>query len=66
MHIVDQFSTSSVLAGNGVPYAFTHYRASGSTELIEKPHGVIEFRNIGRLTERNNEYPANKAAVESP
>ena len=66
MHVVDHFSTTSVLAGNGVPYAFTHYRASGSTELIEKPHQVIEIRNIGLLTEHKNDYPANNAAVEFP
>ena len=66
MHVVDHFSTTSVLAGNGVPYAFTHYRASGSTELIQKPHQVIEIRNIGRLTEHKNDYPPNNAAVEFP
>ena len=66
MHVVDHFSTTSVLAANGVPYTFTHCRASGSTELIEKPHQVIEIRNIGRLTERKNDYPANNAAVEFP
>ena len=66
MHIVDHFSTASVLAANGVPYTFTHYRASGSTELIEKPHQVIEIRNIRRLTGRKNDYPANNAAVEFP
>ena len=66
MHVGDHFSTSSVLAANGVPYTFTRYRASGSTELTEKPHGVIEIRNTGLLTERKNDYPANDAAVEFP
>jgi hypothetical protein len=63
MHIVDR---PSFLAGQGVPYAFTQFKASPSTQLTEKPGGAIEFRNIGPLTSRHNDYPENNAAVEFP
>jgi hypothetical protein len=60
MHLVDH---PSFLAGHGVPYEFASFSASGSPELIEKPHDEIFFRNFGALKPFQNDYPANNAAV---
>jgi hypothetical protein len=63
MHIIGR---PSFLAGNGVPYEFTSFNASGSPELIQKPHDEILFRNFGALKPFRNDYPANNAAVNFP
>jgi hypothetical protein len=63
MHIVDH---PSFLAGHGLPYAFTRYKAGQSSEMIEKPNGTVEFRNIGPPKVQTDEYPANAAPVEFP
>jgi hypothetical protein len=61
MHVVDR---PSVLGGNGVPYAFPAYIASGPVELIEKPNSqALSFGPIGPETAFTNNYPANNAAV---
>jgi len=59
-HIVNR---SSFLAGQGVPYEFEHFQASGPTDLISGPHDQMRFRNIGSLKPFNNDYPAANAAV---
>ena len=63
MHIVDR---PSFLAGNGVPYEFASYSASGSPEMLEKPHDEMQFRNFGDLKPFHNDYPATNAAVNFP
>jgi hypothetical protein len=63
MHIVDR---PSFLAGHGIPYEFDHFSASGSPELIAKPHDEMVFRNFGPLSPAYNDYPANNAAVTFP
>ena len=63
MHIVDR---PSFLAGDGVPYEFNSFSASGSPELIERPHDEMFFRNFGPLSPASNDYPANNAAVTFP
>ena len=63
MHIVDR---PSFLAGNGVPYEFASYSASGSPEMLEKPHDEMEFRNFGSLKPFHADYPATNAAVNFP
>ncbi len=63
MHIVDH---PSFLAGHGVPYEFASFSASGSPEMIEKPHDQMFFRNLGVLKPFHDDYPANNAAVNFP
>jgi Peptidase family M23 len=63
MHIVDH---PSFLAGNGVPYEFASFSASGSPEIVEKPHDEMMFRNFGVLKAFNADYPATNAAVDLP
>jgi hypothetical protein len=63
MHIVDR---PSFLAGHGIPYEFDNFSASGSPELIEKPHDEMFFRNFGPLSPAHNDYQANNAAVTFP
>jgi hypothetical protein len=63
MHIVDH---PSFLAGHGIPYEFDQFSASGSPEMIAKPHDAMAFRNFGPLTPTHNDYPADNAAVTFP
>jgi murein DD-endopeptidase len=63
MHIVDR---PSFLAGNGVPYEFASLSASGSPEMIVKPHDEMMFRKFGALKPFHADYPANNAAVNFP
>jgi len=63
MHIVDH---PSFLAGNGVPYGIASFSASGSPEIIEKPHDEMFFRNFGPLKPFHADYPANNAALNFP
>jgi hypothetical protein len=62
-HIVNQ---PSFLAGQGVPYEFDRYEASGSTEYIAKPHDQMFFEHIGELKPFTNDYPAADAVVSFP
>jgi murein DD-endopeptidase MepM/ murein hydrolase activator NlpD len=56
----------SFLAGQGVPYEFSHYEASGANELINGPRDRMTIKNIGGLTSFTNDYPAANAAVNFP
>lgn len=60
MHIVDR---PSFLAGHGVPYEFTRFDASGSPEMLARPHDEMMFRDFGPLHTFHNDYPAANAAV---
>jgi Peptidase family M23 len=56
----------SFLAGQGVPYEFDHYEASGPNQLINGPHDRMTIRNIGSLAPFTDDYPAENAAVSFP
>jgi hypothetical protein len=60
MHIDDQ---PSFLAGNGVPYAFTAFDASGPVEADVSSPSVISVGPIGPQKPFTNDYPANNAQV---
>jgi hypothetical protein len=59
-HIVNR---PSFLAGQGVPYEFASFEASGPVELVTKPHDEMFFKNIGGLRPFSYDYPAANAAV---
>jgi len=59
-HIVNR---PSFLAGQGVPYEFAHFEASGTVGLVIKPHDQMYFANIGGLRPFTYDYPATNAAV---
>jgi hypothetical protein len=63
MHMIDR---PSFLAGNGVPYEFTSFSASGSPEYKLEPHDRMYFRNFGPMKDFHNDYPANSASVVFP
>jgi len=61
MHIDDH---PSFLGGNGVPYEFTEFSASGPVEVIVKPGSqVISFGPIGEQKPFTRDYPATNALV---
>ena len=60
MHIVDQ---PSFLAGNGLPYAFTAFDASGPVEADVSSPTAINIGTIGPQKPFTNDYPANNAEV---
>jgi hypothetical protein len=60
MHIDDQ---PSLLAGNGVPYAFTEGEASGAIEANVGSPNVIHLGPIGPEHPFKNDYPAANALV---
>jgi peptidase M23-like protein len=62
-HIVDQ---PSFLAGQGVPYEFDRFAATGATQYIAKPHDQMFFKGIGELKPFTNDYPAENAVVSFP
>jgi hypothetical protein len=53
----------SFLAGQGVPYEFDYYEASGANNLINGPHDRMTITQAGELTTFTNDYPAANAAV---
>lgn len=59
-HIVNR---PSFLAGQGVPYEFAHFSASGPVDLMVGPHQEMYFKNIGSRTPFIDDYPAANAAV---
>jgi len=59
-HIVNR---ASFLAGQGVPYEFARFEASGPLDLVFKPHDQMFFKNIGGIRAFTNDYPAANAAV---
>jgi hypothetical protein len=63
MHIVDH---PSFLAGQGIPYEFDRFRASGAPEVIARPRDQMAFRNFGAIAPAQDDYPANNAAVTFP
>jgi hypothetical protein len=60
MHIVDE---PSFLAGNGLPYEFTAFEASGPVEADVSSPGAINIGPIGPQRPFTNDYPANNAQV---
>jgi murein DD-endopeptidase MepM/ murein hydrolase activator NlpD len=61
MHIDDH---PSFLGGNGVPYEFTEFSASGPVEVITKPDSqAISFGPIGEQKPSTRDYPATNALV---
>lgn len=60
MHIVDQ---PSFLAGNGLPYEFTAFDASGPVEADASSPKAISIGPIGPQKPFKNDYPANNAEV---
>jgi hypothetical protein len=56
----------SFLAGQGVPYEFDHYQASGPNTLINGPHDSMMIKHIGELAPFTDDYPAANAAVNFP
>ena len=62
-HIVDR---PSFLAGQGVPYEFEHFEATGATQYVAKPHDQMFFNGIGELKPFTDDYPAENAAVSFP
>jgi murein DD-endopeptidase MepM/ murein hydrolase activator NlpD len=60
MHIDDH---PSFLAGNGVPYGFTAFEASGPVEANVSTAGAISIGPIGPQKPFTNDYPANNAEV---
>jgi Peptidase family M23 len=60
MHIVDH---PSFLAGNGMPYEFTAFEASGPVEADVSSPGAISFGPIGPQKPFTDDYPANNAEV---
>ena len=63
IHIVDR---PSFLGGNGVPYEFANFSASGSPVMLDRPHDQMFFRDFGALSAFHADYPANNAAVNFP
>jgi hypothetical protein len=59
-HIVNR---PSFLAGQGVPYEFAHFEASGPVDLIAGPHQEMYFKNIGTRKSFTDDYPAANAVV---
>jgi hypothetical protein len=59
-HIVNR---PSFLAGQGVPYEFARFEASGPVDLVAGPHQEMYFKNIGTRKRFNDDYPAANAAV---
>jgi hypothetical protein len=62
-HIVNR---PSFLAGQGVPYEFAHFEASGPVDLVAGSHDEMYFKNIGSLRPFTCDYPAANAAVSFP
>ena len=62
-HIVDR---PSFLAGQGVPYEFEHFEATGATRYIAKAHDQMFFTGIGQLKPFAGDYPAENAIVSFP
>jgi hypothetical protein len=62
-HIVDR---PSFLAGQGVPYEFEHFEATGATQYVAKPHDQMFFNGIGELKPFTDDYPAENAVVSFP
>ena len=62
-HIVDR---PSFLAGQGVPYEFEHFEATGATRYIAKAHDQMFFTGIGQLKPFADDYPAENAIVSFP
>ena len=60
MHIVDQ---PSFLVGNGLPYEFTAFDASGPVEADVSSPTAINIGTIGPQKPFTNDYPANNAEV---
>jgi hypothetical protein len=60
IHIDDQ---PSFLAGNGVPYEFTAFDASGPVEADVSSPNAISIGPIGPQKPFTNDYPANNAQV---
>jgi Peptidase family M23 len=60
MHIVDR---PSFLAGNGLPYEFTAFDASGPVEADVSSPTAINIGTIGPQKPFTNDYPANNAVV---
>jgi hypothetical protein len=60
MHIVDQ---PSFLAGNGLPYEFTAFDASGPVEADVSSPTAISIGEIGPQKPFTDDYPANNAVV---
>jgi hypothetical protein len=60
MHVVDQ---PSFLAGNGVPYEFTAFDASGPVTADVSSPTAINIGPIGPQKPFRNDYPANNALV---
>jgi hypothetical protein len=60
MHIDDQ---PSFLGGNGVPYEFTSFDASGPVEANVSSPNLISMGPIGAQRPFKNDYPANNALV---
>jgi Peptidase family M23 len=60
MHIVDR---PSFLAGNGLPYEFTAFDASGPVEADVSSPTAINIGTIGPQKPFTNDYPANNAEV---
>ena len=56
-------SRPSFLAGNGVPYAFSAFEASGPVKADVASVGAISFGPIGPQRPFKDEYPANNALV---
>jgi hypothetical protein len=63
MHIVDR---PAFLAGQGVPYAFASFKASGPSELVDETSVAMRFRNLGPLESFRDDYPADNALVAFP
>jgi hypothetical protein len=53
----------SFLAGNGVPYEFTSFNASGPVDAAVNSNGRITFGPIGPQKPFTDDYPANNAFV---
>jgi murein DD-endopeptidase MepM/ murein hydrolase activator NlpD len=62
-HIVDR---PSFLAGQGVPYEFDHFEATGATQYVAKPHDRMFFKGIGQPKPFTDDYPAENAIVSFP
>ena len=62
-HIINR---PSFLAGQGVPYEFAHFEASGPSESVADSHDRMLFRNMGAQKPFTNDYPAENAAVSFP
>jgi hypothetical protein len=60
MHIVDQ---PSFLAGNGLPYEFTAFDATGPVEADVSSPTAINIGEIGPQKPFTDDYPANNAIV---